>query len=52
MYLNLLVTASNDRRVDRVHPAFAEFIKQLAPDKAKALSAILSPVSTFPLCAW
>jgi hypothetical protein len=42
LYLNLLATASDNRRVDQAHPAFAEIIKQLAPDEAKLLNAVLA----------
>jgi Abortive infection alpha len=44
MYLNLLAAASDDRRASRAHPAFAEIIKQLAPEEARELSAMF----TFP----
>ena len=42
MYLNLLATASDNRCADQAHPAFAEIIKQLAPEEAKALSSLLA----------
>jgi hypothetical protein len=41
MYLNLLATASDDRRAQQAHPAFAEIIKQLAPNEAKLLNGAL-----------
>ena len=41
MYLNLLATASDDRRAEHAHPAFAEIIKQLAPSEAKLLNSAL-----------
>ena len=40
---------SDDRRGNRDPPVFAEFIKQLTTHEAKALHAILGPVSRFPL---
>jgi Abortive infection alpha len=42
LYLNLLATASDDRRTDQAHPAFAEIIKQLAPKETQLLNSILS----------
>jgi hypothetical protein len=42
MYLNLLATASDDRCADQAHPAFAEVIKQLAPEEAKLLSSLFA----------
>jgi len=41
LYLNLLATASDNRRANQAHPAFAEIIKQLAPDEAKLLREVL-----------
>jgi hypothetical protein len=41
LYLNLLTAASDDRRAEQAHPAFAEIIKQLAPREAKLLSVTL-----------
>jgi len=41
LYLNLLATASDDRRADQAHPAFAEIIKQLAPNETKLLNLTL-----------
>jgi hypothetical protein len=46
LYLNLLATASDDRRTHQAHPAFAEIIKQLAPDETKLLNSLLSIGST------
>jgi uncharacterized protein YjbI with pentapeptide repeats len=46
LYLNLLATASDDRRSGQAHPAFAEIIKQLAPSEAKLLSVTLKVNST------
>ena len=40
MYLNLLAAASDDRRASQAHPAFAEIIKQLAPEEARELSGM------------
>jgi hypothetical protein len=46
LYLNLLTTASDDRRANQAHPAFAEIIKQLAPNETILLNKVLStPVS-------
>jgi hypothetical protein len=42
MYLNLLTTAVDDRRANGAHPAFAEIIKQLAPDEANDLNITLA----------
>lgn len=41
LYLNLLATASDDRRADQAHPAFADIIKQLTANEAKLLSETL-----------
>lgn len=41
LYLNLLATASDDRRADQAHPAFAEIIKQLTPSETTVLNAVL-----------
>jgi Abortive infection alpha len=41
LYLNLLATASDDRRADQAHPVFAEIIKQLAPNETKLLNVTL-----------
>lgn len=41
LYLNLLATASDDRRADQAHPAFAEIIKQLAPNETQLLNLTL-----------
>lgn len=40
MYLNLLAAASDVRRANQVHPAFAEIIKQLTPQEAGFLDWI------------
>lgn len=42
MYLNLLGTASDDRRADQAHPAFADVIRQLTPDEARHLNVVLA----------
>jgi hypothetical protein len=47
MYLNLLAAASDDRRSDEAHPAFAEIIRQLNPKEAVALNVFLQ--SNFPI---
>jgi hypothetical protein len=41
LYLNLLTTASDDRRTDQAHPAFAEIIRQLTSGEAKLLNDLL-----------
>jgi hypothetical protein len=41
LYLNLLATASNGKRADQAHPAFAEIIKQLSADEAELLKIVL-----------
>lgn len=41
MYLNLLATASDDRRADFAHPSFVEIIKQLSSDEARFLPSVL-----------
>nr|WP_181726538.1 DUF4393 domain-containing protein [Micromonospora provocatoris] len=50
LYLNLLATATDDRRTDEAHPAFAEVIKQLTPTEAKLLNWVL--VETQVPAAW
>lgn len=52
MYLNLLATASDDRRRDDAHPSFVEVIKQLSSDEAIFLHQLLDfrnpqPIVTF-----
>lgn len=42
MYLNLLATASDNRRKDEAHPSFVEVIKQLSSDEATLLHQILN----------
>ncbi|OZD05157.1 hypothetical protein CH275_12430 [Rhodococcus sp. 06-235-1A] len=42
MYLNLLATASDARVRDTAHPSFAEVIRQLNTEEAKALADILT----------
>jgi len=52
LYLNLLTTASDNRRADQAHPAFAEIIKQLAPTEASefnSLMLVLSQGSFYPI---
>jgi hypothetical protein len=46
LYLNLLATASDDRRAGQAHPAFAEIIKQLAPSETKLLNITLGERNT------
>lgn len=43
MYLNLLATATDNRRSDQAHPSFAEIIKQLSPEEAHLLKGTLAP---------
>jgi hypothetical protein len=47
LYLNLLATASDDRRADQAHPAFAEIIKQLSATETGLLNMVLSRESAF-----
>ncbi|MET7967562.1 DUF4393 domain-containing protein [Micromonospora sp. NPDC005305] len=42
LYLNLLTTATDDRRSDSAHPAFSEVIKQLSARETVFLNAVLS----------
>ncbi len=42
MYLNLLATASDDRKASDAHPSFVEVIKQLSADELQLLERILS----------
>lgn len=42
MYLNLLTTASDERRSLSAHPAFADIIKQLSANETAILNGILS----------
>jgi hypothetical protein len=45
LYLNLLTTASDNRQARRVHPAFADIIRQLSPAEAEVLPILFaSPV--------
>lgn len=41
MYLNLLATATDDRKSEKAHPSFAEIIKQLSPREAGLLPLVL-----------
>lgn len=45
MYLNLLAAASDGRRADEAHPAFAEIIKQLNSQEAVSLNRVLQSES-------
>jgi Abortive infection alpha len=49
MFLSLLATASDDRRAGQAHPAFAEIIKQLSPDEAQVLNAVLGSGRQHPI---
>jgi hypothetical protein len=52
MYLNLLATASDDRRSSSAHPSFVEVIKQLSVDEIAVLNRILTtPGSHTPIVA-
>jgi hypothetical protein len=42
LFLNLLATASDDRRAGVAHPAFADVIKQLSPPEARVLEVVLA----------
>jgi hypothetical protein len=42
LYLNLLTTASDDRKANQAHPAFAEIINQLSADEAPVLNTVLN----------
>lgn len=41
MYLNLLATASDDRKSESAHPSFVEVIKQLSANEATLLNGVL-----------
>lgn len=47
LYLNLLTTASDNRRTGQAHPAFAEIIKQLASDEASSFNSLMSVLSQY-----
>lgn len=49
MYLNLLATASDDRRRDRAHPSFAEIIRQLSGGEASLLDGVLGTRNALPI---
>lgn len=49
MYLKLLATASDTTTADHAHPAFAEVIRQLSADEARALRVVLSVAPHYPL---
>lgn len=42
MYLNLLATASDKRVNEAAHPSFAEIIRQLSAEEARALNGVLA----------
>jgi hypothetical protein len=46
LYLNLLTTATDDRRTDDAHPAFAEVIKQLSARETKLLNIVITRAQT------
>jgi hypothetical protein len=48
MYLNLLATASDDRKQEAAHPSFVEIIKQLSANEIKLLETLLSGLN-YPL---
>jgi hypothetical protein len=49
MYLNLLVSAMDDRAGNLAHPAFVEIIKQLNAEEAKLLQTVLASDYSFPI---
>lgn len=50
MYLNLLATASDDRRASGAHPSFVEVIKQLSAEEVKFLESVLNaPGRSMPI---
>jgi len=49
LYLNLLTTASDNRRSEDAHPAFADVIKQLSVKEVKLLDLVLKRVDV-PVC--
>ncbi len=50
MYLNLLATATDGRSAGEAHPAFADVIRQLSPDEAPELQAIVQTDKRHPIC--
>lgn len=49
MYLSLLATAMDGRKVGDAHPAFVEIIKQLTSEEAQLLRNLLSLSHTIPI---
>lgn len=49
LYLNLLATASDDRRMNRAHPSFADIIKQLSSAEAKVLNDVFAGGHAVPV---
>ena len=49
MYLKLLATAMDERRMSTAHPAYVEIIRQLTPLEAQALKGILYPPRGMPI---
>lgn len=49
MYANLLAASMTKTMKDNVHPAFAEFVKQLSPDDARILKYVFSKKSGVPI---
>ena len=48
MFLGLLVTASDNRRANQAHPAFADIIKQLSAAEAQLLNVTLEANRSIP----
>lgn len=51
MYLSLLATASNAKRVGSAHPSFVEVIKQLSGEEANVLKMLLGNESVLAITA-
>lgn len=49
MYANLLASSMTNTMKSNVHPAFAEFIKQLSPDDARVLKYVFSRKDGVPM---
>lgn len=52
MYLNLLATASDNRRSDDAHPSFVEVIKQLTAEESRLLEDILAYGHPLPIVTY
>lgn len=49
MYLNLLATASDNRRADKAHPSYAGLIRQLSAEEAELLPLFLAEPAGVPM---